>query len=313
MNNIVGVDKLLMTIPVGNTLGEGVLWDDKTQSIWWTDIEAAEILNYSITTQSLRTIAMPYRVGSFGLTQNAEQLIVAFDRGIALYHLKTKVVQWLATPEFHLGNNRFNDGRVDRQGRFWAGTMVETVVENGPYPSSDAALYCIDHQGQCLKVCENISISNGLCWSPDGLTMYHADSPTHEIFQYNFDPNTASVSNKRSFVTTEQTIFPDGSEVDAAGYIWNAQWGGGQVVRYHPNGQVDLTLTLPVTNPTSIAIGGPNMDWLIITSAKHSLSTEQLSKEFQAGDVFIYQLVGIKGLSSLLAEFAKNNEQVFNP
>ena len=221
MNNIVGVGKLLMTIPVGNILGEGVLWDDKTQSIWWTDIEAAEIFNYSITTQSLRTIAMPYRVGSFGLTQNAEQLIVAFDRGIALYHLKTREVQWLATPESHLTNNRFNDGRVDRQGRFWAGTMVE----NGPYPSSDAALYCVAHQGQCLEVCENISISNGLCWSPDGLTMYHADSPTHEIFQYDFDPNTASVSNKRSFVTTEQMIFPDGSEVDAAGYIWNAQWG----------------------------------------------------------------------------------------
>ncbi|MGE6436897.1 SMP-30/gluconolactonase/LRE family protein [Shewanella baltica] len=301
MNNIVGVGKLLMTIPVGNILGEGVLWDDKTQSIWWTDIEAAEIFNYSITTQSLRTIAMPYRVGSFGLTQNAEQLIVAFDRGIALYHLKTREVQWLATPESHLTNNRFNDGRVDRQGRFWAGTMVE----NGPYPSSDAALYCVAHQGQCLKVCENISISNGLCWSPDGLTMYHADSPIHEIFQYDFEPNTASVSNKRSFVTTEKMIFPDGSEVDAAGYIWNAQWGGGKVVRYRPNGQVDLTLTLPVTNPTSIAIGGPNMDWLIISSAKHSLSAEQLSNESQAGDVFIYQLVGIYGLQSHLAEISK--------
>lgn len=84
-----------MTIPVGNILGEGVLWDDKTQSIWWTYIEAAEIFNYSITTQSLQTIAMPYRVGSFSLTQNAEQLIVAFDRGVALYHLKTKEAQWL--------------------------------------------------------------------------------------------------------------------------------------------------------------------------------------------------------------------------
>lgn len=310
MNNIVGVGKLLMTIPVGNILGEGVFWDDKTQSIWWTDIEAAEIFNYSITSKSLRIIVMPYRVGSFGLTQNAEQLIVAFDRGIALYHLKTEEAQWLAKPESHLTNNRFNDGRVDRQGRFWAGTMVE----NGSYPSSDAALYCIDHQGQCLKVCENISISNGLCWSPDGLTMYHADSQKHEIFQYDFDPNTVSVSNKRSFVTTGQMIFPDGSEVDAAGYIWNAQWGGGQVVRYRPNGQVDLTLTLPVTNPTSISIGGPNMDWLIITSAKHSLSAEQLSKESQAGDVFIYPLVGIKGLNSPLAKFTKimSNYQSLN-
>lgn len=98
-------------------------------------------------------------------------------------------------------------------------------------------------------------------------------------------------------------IFPDGSEVDAVGYIWNAQWGGGQVVRYRPNGQVYLTLTLPVTNPTSIAIGGPNMDWLTI--AKHSLSAEQLSNESQAGDVFIYQLVGINGLQRPLAEISK--------
>ena len=255
MSNI-GVGELLMTIPVGNILGEGVLWDEHNQSIWWTDIETAQLFRYDINSEQLNTFPMPYRVGSFGLTQYVDQLIVAFDRGIALYHLKTKKVQWLATPESHLTDNRFNDGRVDRQGRFWAGTMVE----NASYLNSNAALYCINHKSQCVKACENISISNGLCWSPDGLTMYHADSPKHKIFQYDFDPNTASVSNKRSFVTTEQMIFPDGSEVDAVGYIWNAQWGGGQVVRYRPNGQVDLTLTLPVTNPTSIAIGGPNMD-----------------------------------------------------
>lgn len=296
MMDLVGVGELLMTIPVGNTLGEGVLWDEKSQSIWWTDIECAQLFNYDVNHQRLSTIPMPYRVGSFGLTQDADQLIVAFDRGVGLYNLKTEAVQWLATPESHIPDNRFNDGRVDRQGRFWAGTMVE----HSPYPNHHAALYCIDQQGQCLKILEGISISNGLCWSPDGLTMYHADSPEHEIFQYDFDPKTASVSNKRSFITTNPMIFPDGSEVDAAGFVWNAHWGGGQVVRYHPDGDRDLTLTLPVTNPTSIAFGGPNLDWLIITSATHSLTAERRMQEPQAGDVFIYQLQGIQGLSSKL-------------
>ena len=296
MMSNVGVGELLRTIPVGNILGEGVLWDNKNQSIWWTDIETAQLFRYDINSEQLSTFIMPYRVGSFGLTQHADQLIVAFDRGIALYHLKTENLQWLATPESHLPNNRFNDGKVDRQGRFWAGTMVETIADNSASPSTNAALYCINHKSQCAKVYENISISNGLCWSPDSLTMYHADSQQHKIFQYDFNPNTAAVSNKRSFVTTDPLIFPDGSEVDAAGYLWNAQWGGGQVVRYCPDGKVDLTLKLPVTNPTSIAFGGPDLDWLIITSAKNLLSAEQIDIEQFAGDVFIYKLSNIKGL-----------------
>lgn len=290
----ISVGKLLMTIPVANTLGEGVIWDDKTQSIWWTDIESALIYNYQIESQTLCKIPMPYRVGSFSLTDNPDQLIVAFDRGIALFHLHTSEVQWLATPELNIIGNRFNDGRVDRQGRFWAGTMIEAPHSVG----QKAALYCIDNQRQCVKVLDELCISNGLCWSPDGLTMYHADSPKHEIYQYDFDPIAGTVSNKRSFINTNHHIFPDGSEVDAAGFIWNAQWGGGQVVRYHPEGYIDLILPLPVTNPTSIAFGGPKLDWLIITSAKHSLSDEQLIKEPHAGDVFIYQLQSISGVKS---------------
>lgn len=333
-----GVGELLQVLPVGNILGEGVLWDEVNHLIWWTDIEAACVFCYCTEQQKTRRISMPYRVGSFGLTVDPDQLIVAFDRGIALYRLSTQAITWIATPEAHLAGHRFNDGRVDRQGRFWAGTMKEAVLEQAlSQPSIElnvnmtqqsatrsveaphmAALYCIDAQRGCHKVLSGLSISNGLCWSPDGHILYHTDSPTQTISQYplthahlsaNADSATPDMAkeiaavnlprlmNKQPFAKTDGSAFPDGAEVDADGFIWSAHWGGGQVVRYNQQGEMVLRLCLPVTNPTNLTFGGPDLDWLIITSAKQGLHRAQLAAEPQAGHVFIYQLQGIKGLS----------------
>lgn len=294
---MVSVGELLMTIPAANVLGEGVLWDHRTQSIWWTDIEASVIYHFDLTDKQLRSTKLPHRLASFGFTTNVQVLIAAFDIGIGFFNLETLDIQWLAKPESDIQGNRFNDGRIDRQGRFWAGTMVEHRDDNN---QQSAALYCISHRQGIQQVLNNLGISNGLCWSPDGQTMYHADSPKHTIYQYDFDIETGLLSQQRVFATTSNTLFPDGSEVDSAGCIWNAQWGGGQVVRYRPDGQVDLILKLPVTHPTSIAFGGKDLDLLIITSAKHSLNSLQLRQEPQAGDVFIYQLNGICGLKTPL-------------
>lgn len=337
-----GVGELLQVLPVGNILGEGVLWDEVNQLIWWTDIEAACVFCYCTVQQQSRRISMPYRVGSFGLTVDPDQLIVAFDRGIALYRLSTHAITWIATPEAHLAGHRFNDGRVDRQGRFWAGTMQEAVLEQGGNPPMSqpnldlnankmmqqsatqsaekpqmAALYCIDVQRKCHKVLSGLSISNGLCWSPDGQMLYHSDSPTQTISQYPLThmhlpanahsaaPNMANeiaaanfpmLINKQLFAKTDGSAFPDGAEVDADGFMWSAHWGGGQVVRYNKRGEIVLRLCLPVTNPTNLTFGGPNLDWLIITSAKQGLNRAQLASEPQAGHVFIYQLQGINGL-----------------
>ncbi|MEL4281913.1 SMP-30/gluconolactonase/LRE family protein [Shewanella mangrovisoli] len=290
----VTVGELLMTIPVGNHLGEGVLWDELHQSIWWTDILSAVIYRFHLDNRTLDTFPMPHRVGSFGLTAKPTTLIVAFDIGIAFYDIEDQSLTWLAQPEAQIEGNRFNDGRIDRQGRFWAGTMVEQRHSEAQH----AALYCIDENGDCHQRLTHLEISNGLCWSPDGRTLYHADSPTHQIHQYDVDIQTGLLSRKRLFAITSNRVFPDGSDVDAAGYLWNAQWGGGQVVRYRPNGEVDLILKLPVTHPTSIAFGGERREFLIVTSAKHSLEASQLEQEPQAGDVFIYQLNGICGLDS---------------
>ncbi|MCP3127100.1 SMP-30/gluconolactonase/LRE family protein [Shewanella sp. KJ2020] len=290
----VTVGELLMTIPVGNRLGEGVLWDELHQLIWWTDILSSVIYRFHLPTHTLETLPMPHRVGSFGLTANPMMLIVAFDIGIAHYDIEHQKIKWLAQPESQIEGNRFNDGRTDRQGRFWAGTMVE----RRDHQQQCAALYCIDEKGDCHLRLSDLEISNGLCWSPDGRTLYHADSPKHQIYQYDFDIRSGLLSHKRLFATTSNNMFPDGSDVDCAGYLWNAQWGGGQLVRYRPDGEVDLILKLPVTHPTSIAFGGPKLDLLIVTSAKHAIDPLALSQEPQAGDVFIYQLDGILGLNS---------------
>ncbi|MCH1931187.1 SMP-30/gluconolactonase/LRE family protein [Shewanella sp. A25] len=290
----VAIDKPLMTLPVGNLLGEGVLWDELRQSIWWTDILSSVIYQFHLPSQTLQPFPMPHRVGSFGLTTNSNQLIVAFDIGIARYDLVHHSIQWLAQPEVHISGNRFNDGRLDRQGRFWAGTMVEERVNE----AQTAALYRMDSEGHCFQIMTGLEISNGLCWSPDGKTMYHADSPSHTLFQYDFDIATGNISNKQVFATTPETVFPDGAEVDSEGHVWNAQWGGGQVVRYRKDGSVDLILKLPVTNPTSVAFGGPDLDLLIITSAKHGLTDSQLANEPEAGNVFIFELEHIQGLTS---------------
>lgn len=286
------VGKLLLTLPVNNQLGEGVQWHIESQSIWWTDIENSLLFQYCVNSKKTVKFQMPYRVGSFAFIEHDPRLIIAFDRGIALYDLSSQSLQWLAQPEKHLASNRFNDGRVDRQGRFWAGTMVEDETKQEQLGS----LYVCEDQKITRKL-SDLKISNSLCWSPDSSIMYHADSPSRKIFQYSFDLITGEISNRKLFAKTKLGSVPDGAAIDAKGGVWVAQWGGGSVIRYTPQGEVSLIHKLPISQPTCISIGGPNMDWLIVTSAKQSLSDEKLNSEPLAGYLFIYQLFGINGIA----------------
>jgi len=293
------VGELITTIEVGNQLGEGVQWHIQSQLLWWTDIQNACLFSYCLSSKNLCKYDMPERVGCFGFIEDSEQLIIAFESGIALFDIKTDGLQWLSRPELSIKGNRFNDGRIDRQGRFLAGTMNER--ESAP----TAKLYCYGSHNQCTELLSNITVSNGLCWSPDGNTMYHADSPKREIHQYDFDIKTAQLSNKKLFAITEEG-FPDGSCIDSEGYLWNAQWAGSKVVRYQPNGEIDYILKTDVSQPSCVAIGGPNMDLLFVTSAKQGLNKTQLKQDDKAGHVFVYQLHSIKGLAE--NQFVLNND-----
>jgi sugar lactone lactonase YvrE len=295
------VGKLLFSINSQCILAECALWNSPEQAIYWVDIIAAKIQRYSPKTHGVETFDMPHRIGCFSFTPIENEIIAAFDIGIARYNLVTEHLEWLAQPEKHLKTNRFNDGRTDRQGRFWAGTMNESDDEDEQDRTNSKSpalgkLYCLNAAGQCDAKVSNVSISNGLCWSNDGKTLYHADSPKRTINAYDFDTQTTRLSNARVFATTQGHRFPDGAIVDSHDYLWNAQWGASQVVRYNPKGEIDLVVDMPVSQPSSVAIGGPNMDWLIVTTAKHSLAPERLKIEPQSGNIFVYQLQGIEGV-----------------
>lgn len=295
MNNA-AVGALLTSIPSQNILGENVLWHHTEQAIYWIDIEAALLQRYLVASAEFSTFALPQRIGSFAFLQQGPQqdfqLIAAFAEGFALYNPQTQALKWLSQPETHLAGHRFNDGRVNRQGEFWAGTMVE----NAAISDTPAALYRLEPTGQAQQVFGSLCISNGLCWSLDGRTLYHADSPKHQINQYPYDPATNRVGEPSLFAQTSDNAHPDGSTIDAAGYLWNAHWGAGKVLRYRPDGSIDLELTLPVSQPSSVAIGGPNLDLLLVTSSRLGLSEAQLAQQPLAGNLFIYQLHGVQGV-----------------
>lgn len=279
-------------IAAGNTLGEGVQWHMQS-GLWWTDIQQSMILRLPLGSSVIESIPVPERVGSFALVDGEpDRLLCAFETGFGLFNPATGHLEWIARLESAGSGRRFNDGRVDRQGRFWAGTMVEN--EQVAMPAS-AALYCLDglhvhSRHRC------IGISNGLAWSPDGRTMYFADSPERKIFAFDFDPASGEISNQRLFASTPPGAYPDGATVDAAGCLWSAQWGASRVVRYTPGGLIDRIIELPVSQPTCIAFGGEALDMLFVTTARDGLAQEVLAMEPLAGDVLVYR-AGATGLA----------------
>ena len=282
---------LIDIIRVGNTLGEGVQWDDMTETLWWTDIQASLIYSYHPATGELVKSPTPERLCSFGFVRNEQEFVAAFDRGLALYNPVSKGITWLTHTGFGSGI-RFNDGKVDRQGRFWAGTMVE---DRDPIIFPEGNLYSLDGRYRLRKQESDIGISNGLCWSPGSERLYFADSSRRIIYNYDFDPESGTIDNRKIFVMTGNGAFPDGADIDCDGCLWSAHWGAGQVVRYTPAGKTDLALDLPVSQPTCVTFGGNDLDLLFITSAKEGIKDAELRKQPEAGDVFVFQ-AGISGL-----------------
>jgi sugar lactone lactonase YvrE len=209
-----------------------------------------------------------------------ERGLANFDTDSGDFELRWK---WEREPGF-----RPNDGKIDVAGRFWWGSMDD---DHGRRPGQ---LYCYTPDGRCETRAEGIHIVNTVSCSPDGRTYYLADSRKGEIYAFDMD-KAGGLSNRRVFARVDKGA-PDGSAVDAEGYLWNCQWGGWRIVRYAPDGSVDRVLDVPVEQPSSCAFGGPQMTTLFITSAREDLSEEALAKQPLAGSVLAVD-VGVKGLA----------------
>jgi L-arabinonolactonase len=293
--------RLLEVLPVAHLHGEGVQWNADDGCLWWTDISGCALHRYHLGRGALESFATPERPGCFAFIEGDARLLVAFATGFALFDPRDGRVRWLDRCEQADSGRRFNDGRVDRQGRFWAGTMVEDATRAVPY---SASLYCLDPDGRAVERERGIGISNGLCWSPDGRTMYFADSPRHTIHAYDFDPDSGLPSRRREFARTGPGAEPDGSTVDAEGAVWNAQWGGGRVVRYSPTGEVLETVDTPgAMQPSCVAFGGDALELLCVTSAWIGLDAAARVAQPQAGHVFLYE-TSARGLPENRARLA---------
>lgn len=273
-----------------NIVGEGILWDSRRELLWWTDIQGRELYCYDWARSSMQVLDTPERVGSFGLVAHSERLITAFASGIALYDTRDTTVEWLARPDAIVPGIRFNDGRVDRRGRFWSGTMVED-----PQCQTRGCLYSVDAVGGMRCHVRDVGISNGLCMSPDGSRLYFADSPTRTIFVFDLIEPAGDLGPRRVFARTPHGAHPDGAAVDVDGCIWSAHWGAGCVVRYTPDGRIDRTLQVPACQPTCVCFGGPDLDVLCVSSAREGLDQATLQAEPHAGAVFLYR-TGAQGL-----------------
>lgn len=271
---------------IQNILGEGPIWHHEEQTLYWVDIQAHYFYRLDPATGRYERFDIGLPVGAVAFRATGG-LVLATKDGFAFWSEESQVVAFIADPEAHKPDSRFNDGSVDRQGRFWAGTM-------GQGPTS--CLYRLDPDGSVHTLETGIEISNGIGWSPDNKIMYYTDSPKKIIYAYDFDPASGAIENRRSFVATpDEAGVPDGLTVDSEGFVWSARWDGWKISRYGPSGKVEREIRLPIQRPTSCAFGGAALNELYITSASTGLSDEEKAKQPMAGDIFRVRME-IKGL-----------------
>ncbi len=278
-------------LAVNCTLGEGVLWDWREQILCWVDIVNRCYYRYTAGMSQPEKIEVGVMVGIIGLRKKGG-LVLATSGGLMTQQSPASPLVEIANPIAGHPDMRFNDGKTDRQGRFWAGSMfMKPEVDR-----AEGNLYRFDPDGSFYPMQANVAIPNGMGWSSDGTTMYHTDSPRHTIYAYDFDPATGNIENRRPFIATpDEDGVPDGLTVDSLGYIWSARWGGWKINCYAPNGKKELEVAVPVAQPTCCAFGGPDLDTLYITSAQENFTPEQKKAQPWAGDIFSFK-PGVKGL-----------------
>jgi sugar lactone lactonase YvrE len=259
-------------------IGEGPVWDARIGRLAWVDILEGR-LYLTARDGATRTIQLPSPVGCLVPRASGGWAVALADGFWSV--AEDAAVARLADVQSDRPDLRFNDGKCDPQGRFWAGTMA---LDHRP---GAGALYRLDADLTVHRMLDDVSISNGLDWSLDGRTMYYVDTPTHRIDQFAFDPATGAISDRRPFVIIpEADGNPDGLTVDAEGAIWLALWDGWVVRRYVPDGTIEREVRLPCSEVTCPAFGGPDLDELYITSAWELLSEAQHAREPLAGGLF---------------------------
>lgn len=259
-------------------LGECPVWDAQQQRLFWVDVYNHRLHQFDPATGSDRYFDLGEVVSAIALTDTNQLLLALRDR-LILFNLQTETVTPLCQITFSQPTTRLNDGKCDPQGRFWIGTVCTIKGE--------ANLYRYNPDGSLQVMETELTISNGLGWSPDGVTFYLTDSALHHIYAYDFEGRTGTISNRRLLIDLSQEgVEPDGLTIDTEGNIWSALWNGWCVACFSPAGQELFRVPLPVQRPTSVTFAGPDLTDLYITSASVGLSQREIQQGFMAGDLF---------------------------
>jgi sugar lactone lactonase YvrE len=276
------MQQAVIAYPCAAILGEMPVWSMREQALYWVDIRMpclhrlypARAAHHAFPMPELCAAAVPTGGG----------LVVALLNSLAHFDPATGVLSHLVDIEPASLGNRLNEARCDRTGRLWVGSMRDFGA------AVTGSLYMVDADLQVTRVLRDIRIPNALGWSPDGDILYFADTGDRHLRRYAFDPAAVTLDNPSTLLSGDAPGRPDGCAIDAEGFIWNARYGAGCVVRISPQGDIVETLFLPTSQPTCCALGGPDLKTLYITTARQKLSAVALAREPEAGHLFSYRV-----------------------
>jgi len=277
------------------TLGEGPVWDVYGQRLYFVDTAKGEIWRCAPDGSEVQTWQVPGELGSLALRKQGGALL-ALDSGLQLFDFESGELECIAHPEAGKEGVRFNDGKVDRKGRFVVASLdLKASPTQTPWRGR---LFRLDTDRSLHELETGFWISNGPCWSPDDEQFYITDSRADAIYAYDWDAEAGRVSNKRVFVDVEKGSLPDGSTVDAEGYLWSAACGAengkGELRRYAPDGTLDRVVTMPTPRITSLTFGGPNLDIAYVTTMSIPTNIPQTPMD---GKLFAVRGLGVRGLA----------------
>jgi sugar lactone lactonase YvrE len=274
---------------VGAVLGEGPVWVEREQALYWVDIKGYKVYRHTLADAALKIWETPYRVCSLAPRESGG-FIAGTEDGFSRVDLEADRFIPLVNPEPERITNRFNDGKLDRAGRFWAGTMDNDET------AASGALYRLNPDTQWARVDDGYRVTNGPAFSPDGRLMYHNDSARQVTYLFDLDGKGDAANRRVHLQFGEDDGYPDGMTVDAEGCLWIAFWDGWSVRRFSPEGESLDRIEVPTARPTSCVFGGPALDQLFITSASIGLSDEERAMQPNAGGLFVVE-PGVAGIA----------------
>lgn len=289
--------KVSCVVDCRNGLGEGCIWDDGREVVWWVEMVRPTLHQFNPKTGGHRVWPSAELMTSVAVRANGT-LLITQKSGLSEFNPSNGGFTQLASFPIQEAENRPNDSGVDKHGRLWLGTVHDTMTpgrEMLPFNESAGRLYRIDPDLRMVTMESRVGISNGIQWSPDYKVLYFVDSLPAAIYAYDYDLDAGTIANRRVFANPMGLGLPDGATIDAEGYLWNARWDGSCVVRFAPNGEIDRIVRIPAERVTSCAFGGDRLDTLYVTTARCDLPEQSLAQQPLQGGLFAVR-TGVKGL-----------------